>query len=646
MSPRVARPYILPVLASAAGCSMTLIAAAVQAAVVERTTATVTTVNDTITVAAAQSSTLSVLANDTLANAGTVSISAPASSDQGGTLTVAGTTIRYTPPAGLVEGDTDSFTYTVAEEDWRTAAQSGASGVVDADMSGLPSVFNDPDNGGDYVITDAPGYDGVDWTGVTWSSTTDDSGNLDTSSLYRYGVAPSFNSDITTCAAGSTAALSVTLDWSLTKIAGAAHGYEASISSLDSPKDTTAPYGNTIETAWDNGDTRTLSLTLSDLSADEANNLVFGLWAQDGQFEDVPEENDWTSNSVTLTYNLDTSSCTLVSASATVNLTIGEPADSDGDGLSDNNDLDDDNDGIPDSLESLNGSDLDSDSDGLVDRLDLDSDNDGLLDVQESGVANVADLDTDGDGRIDAAVGANGLADVAESSAESGSINYTLADSDGDGVSDFQDLDSDNDGVTDLMESGASASDANAAKSRLVGAVGADGLVDSLQSPVDASGYDFDGDGNLDTGPDTDGDGLADFRDTDADNDGLSDIFEAGGSDEQPAGGDGMVDDFVDTNGDGLDDALAVLPLETADTDGDGDPDFRDTDSDNDGRSDADEGLADEDGDGTPDYRQPNAEIQTGLSGGGCALGTGSPLDPTLPALALMSVLALLRRRR
>ena len=645
MSPRNERPCVLPVLAGVAGCSMTLIAASVQAAVIERAPATVTTVNDSITVAAEQSSTLSVLSNDTLANAGVVTISAPASSDQGGNLTVTGTTIRYTPPAGLTRGDTDSFTYTVTEEDWRTSAQSGALGVSDADLSGLPSVFNDPDNGGVYVITDAPGYDGVDWTGVVWSNTTDNSGNLDTSSLYRYGVTPDFDTDITTCAAGSTAALSVTLDWSLTKIAGAAHGYEASISSLDSPKDTTAPYSNTIETAWDNGDTRTLSLTLSDLSAAEANNLAFGLWAQDGQFEDVPEQNDWTSNSVTLTYNLDTSNCTLVSASATVNLTIGEPADSDGDGLSDNNDLDDDNDGIPDSLESLNGSDLDTDSDGLVDRLDLDSDNDGLLDVQESGVADYANLDSDGDGRIDASVGANGLADVAETSAESGAINYTLADTDGDGVADVHDLDSDNDGVTDLMESGALAANANDARSRLVGAVGADGLVDALQSPVDASGYDFDGDGNIDTGPDTDADGAADFRDTDSDADGLSDIIEAGGTDEQPAGGDGLVDDFLDTNSDGLDDALAVLPLETADTDGDGDPDFRDTDSDNDGRSDASEGLTDADGDGTPDYRQPNAQIETGLSGGGCAMGTGSPLDPTLPAVALMSLLALLRRR-
>ena len=60
--------------------------------------------------------------------------------------------------------------------------------------------------------------------------------------------------------------------------------------------------------------------------------------------------------------------------------------------------IDDDNDGIPDSLEG-DGS-VDTDGDGIADSLDLDSDNDGLFDLHESG-ADASALDSDNDGRID-----------------------------------------------------------------------------------------------------------------------------------------------------------------------------------------------------------------------------------------------------
>ena len=63
----------------------------------------------------------------------------------------------------------------------------------------------------------------------------------------------------------------------------------------------------------------------------------------------------------------------------------------DGDGIDDDTDLDDDNDGITDELEG--GALTDTDNDGVPNRLDLDSDNDGCNDVIEAGYS---DDDKDG----------------------------------------------------------------------------------------------------------------------------------------------------------------------------------------------------------------------------------------------------------
>ena len=109
------------------------------------------------------------------------------------------------------------------------------------------------------------------------------------------------------------------------------------------------------------------------------------------------------------------------------------PKDSDGDGASDQLDLDSDNDGIPDNVEAQganfvpksnvdtnhDGIDdaygtgltpLDTDNDGIVDYLDLDSDNDGIYDLNESGSGTT---DSNLDGIIDGnTFGTNGLADT------------------------------------------------------------------------------------------------------------------------------------------------------------------------------------------------------------------------------------------
>ena len=322
-------------------------------------------------------------------------------------------------------------------------------------------------------------------------------------------------------------------------------------------------------------------------------------------------------------------------------------SDSDGDGIADITDLDDDNDGIPDADED-NGA-IDTDGDGIVDSLDLDSDNDGLHDLHESG-ADAATLDIDDDGRIDSSntVGTNGLADAVETIVDNGIVNYnggTPLDTDSDSVADFRDLDTDNDGIPDAVEGG-NDTDGDGAPDNLDTDSDNDGVPDSVEAGT--SGNDTDGDGIDDTFDvdqtggadvngdgvddavnvlDTDSDGAPDYLDIDSDNDGILDATEVDtGTDTD---GDGIDDLFdvdqtsgVDGNADGIDDNVTAT-----DTDGDGVPDYLDIDSDNDsipdvqeaglvdddqdGQLDAGEGTTttpqDSDGDITPDYRDTDS---------------------------------------
>ena len=281
--------------------------------------------------------------------------------------------------------------------------------------------------------------------------------------------------------------------------------------------------------------------------------------------------------------------------------------DTDGDGIADSLDLDDDNDGLPDTDEG-NGT-IDSDSDGIADSLDLDSDNDGLFDLAESG-ADAAALDSDDNGQIDAgnSVGSNGLADAVETVADNGTLSYALRDSDSDGVHDFRDLDSDNDGIPDVIESGGSDVDG-------------DGILGTGAPTIDGSGVPTGGG----LSPlDTDGDGIANQLDLDSDGDGLFDLVEADGPDSDD---NGLVDSFTDGNGDGFDDSLdgsmGGTPLTLTDTDSDGVEDYIDLDSDNDGISDVlESGGSDPDGDGVVGTGIPTVDAN------GVALsGALTPID-------------------
>ncbi len=231
----------------------------------------------------------------------------------------------------------------------------------------------------------------------------------------------------------------------------------------------------------------------------------------------------------------------------------GQERDSDGDGIPDRLDLDSDNDGILDVAESglfvslsftgiriVNGRLLtevgengiadfletftdsntpayslqntdEADGDVVPDYLDLDSDNDGILDLVEAGVT--GELDSDRNGRIDAGPGS----------------------------------------------------------------VGNDGILDLVQINNDQNCCDYDLDGVGDQIPrNTDGGDFPDFQDLDSDNDGFNDLIEAGGNDiDQDGRIDSFFDDA--NNPDGVDDQLFLIPLPIPDSDGDGLPDFRDS---------------------------------------------------------------------
>ncbi|MEE9335330.1 MAG: hypothetical protein V3U65_14670 [Granulosicoccaceae bacterium] len=248
--------------------------------------------------------------------------------------------------------------------------------------------------------------------------------------------------------------------------------------------------------------------------------------------------------------------------------------DSDADGVVDTADIDDDNDGVPDIWEiAENGGDIDTDKDGMPDRLDIDSDNDSLLDWQESGAARVGNFSTLAveAGRLQGDVGLNGMLNIFELNEDSGWLVYGLLDSDADGVPDLKDLDSDNDGLPDMREAGVLAVMDNDGDARIdapPGSVGRDGIPDQIQKINDQSCCDLNGDGAEDITPrNSDLNDFPDFQDSDSDNDGVSDLVEAGGSDVDA---NDIIDNFVDNNGDGLDDSLRVMPLALIDSDSNG----------------------------------------------------------------------------
>ena len=309
--------------------------------------------------------------------------------------------------------------------------------------------------------------------------------------------------------------------------------------------------------------------------------------------------------------------------------------DSDNDGIPNAQDSDSDNDGIPDSEEGVGDDDRDTipnyldtsldedidgipdviegsadiDNDGIINAFDIDSDNDGILDSFE---AQISGNDNDEDGIDDIFD-----ADIGGDDPDGDGISYQAIDTDNDGIADLLDADSDGDRIPDALEAFIGFKD-----------IDNDGIWDRYDQSQ-TGGVDADNDGIDDlydadqtNGLDTDNDGINDLLvllndhnknfipdhlEIDSDNDGIHDSVEAqvSGFDHD---NDGIDDTFdadlsneVDTNGDGIIDIFTFI-----DTDADGVIDMNDLDSDNDGDTDVFEAnIQDDDNNAIADAGTP-----------------------------------------
>jgi hypothetical protein len=328
-----------------------------------------------------------------------------------------------------------------------------------------------------------------------------------------------------------------------------------------------------------------------------------------------------------------------------------EYIDTDGDGLGNTLDLDDDGDGEPDVTDvfPLDPSEqFDLDGDGIGNNTDPDRDGDGtpngsdalpdnLLETRDTdgdGIGNDADLDDD---THDFTGVGDGVPDILD---DFDFNPLEWKDSDGDGIGDNADSDDDNDGFPDAIDdfdtdpSEWLNTDANhPTNSDLIG---------------NNQDLDDDGDGEPDATDryplnaneqfDSDGDGIGDNADSDDDNDGYTDVIDAFKNDplewfDTDFDGIGNNAD-LDDDGDGVldkDDLFPLNPLEWEDADHDGLGNNEDSDDDNDGIRDEDDEFpfnpiesTDTDGDGlgnifdTDDDGDGTLDIYDDL-----------PLDPT-----------------
>ena len=275
----------------------------------------------------------------------------------------------------------------------------------------------------------------------------------------------------------------------------------------------------------------------------------------------------------TFTYTIEDSNGDQDSALVSIDVLV----DTDGDNVPDITDIDDDNDGILDTLEGDGIT--NSDGDAIPDSLDIDADNDGIPDNVEAqstaGYITPSGVDSDG----------NGLDDAYESSPGAGE-GLTPENTDGADNPDYLDLDSDNDNVPDAIEG----HDANhngmidASEGTFSGTdTDQDGLDDGYEGADNNDGFDVNDelDNPATDIPDTDGTEDVDYRDTDDDGDGVL-----------------TFDEDLDGNGDPFDD----------DFDNDTQPNYLDIDDDNDGILTANEGVDDIDNDTNPNYLDIDAD--------------------------------------
>ncbi len=309
--------------------------------------------------------------------------------------------------------------------------------------------------------------------------------------------------------------------------------------------------------------------------------------------------------------------------------------DFDGDGVPNFIDLDSDNDGIADLIESGG---IDTDGNGKVDGLlssgsfspSNDADEDGFYDGYDpdNNATNTDEANTSRPLAVTVTSGTGAfsghpaLADYAGNASLNGGHNM---DQDRDGMPNYLDLDSDNDGITDLVETWGYGNDDASGEANdgfVDGWASNNSIRDGWHDSFDAGVLRTTADGgttesalntlpNYQTGagkPDLDGDGLPNYLDIDSDGDGIVDLIES-----QPSGlinadpFDGLrVPESTDADYNGLQSVFD--PLESGgsyiipvNTDGADNPDYLDTDTDNDTFADVLEGH-DVNNDGVADF--------------------------------------------
>ena len=238
--------------------------------------------------------------------------------------------------------------------------------------------------------------------------------------------------------------------------------------------------------------------------------------------------------------------------------------------------MDDDDDGLSTKLEGKIGTSpllSDTDEDGLPDMDEVGPKTDRPLDTDNDGTINALDIDDDDDG-------------ISTADELKIGTNFLLADTDGDGITDLEEIgghlskpvDSDGDGTIDALDTEDNLDQDG------------DGLIDSLEAKLntDPTKKDTDGDGindadevgsNPELPLDKDLDGIIDALDTvddsDSDNDGLTDAQEKKlGSDPNK----------IDSDGDGISDSQEIGSSldDPLDSDEDGILNLLDSDDDND----------------------------------------------------------------
>ena len=311
-----------------------------------------------------------------------------------------------------------------------------------------------------------------------------------------------------------------------------------------------------------------------------------------------------------------------------------KPVDTDGDGLANLLDADDDNDGIPTKEEASK----DTDQDGNPNHLDTDDDGDGILtkdegtkDTDQDGSPNYLDADDDGDGLYTLYENYNAGSPVDDDTDKDGIPDYLDADDDGDGkpsASETNDpngnhqpedaKDSDKDGVPDYLDqydlhAPDKDNDGDGLNNAQEAAIGSN--PDSIDSDQDGLPDNFEVGKSVSSPADQDGDGIPDLIDPDDDGDGVPTLTENAGktSPSLDSDKDGVFD-YLDTDddNDSVPTKLENYNGGTAtddDTDKDGLPDYLDKDDDGDliqtwyenynGNTSTDD---DTDKDGRPDY--------------------------------------------